>query len=164
MTDVKKPTAKAAAVKPVAAVKAEEKKVETVKSAAVKPVAEVKKEETAKVEVKAAESVKKAEPVKKTAAKKTTTAKKTTKTAAKKAEPAEKKTTAKKAAAKANVHIQFADKSYSAADIMNIMKDVWTYDLNQKEADLKDVELYVKPEESAVYYVVNGEISGKFAI
>lgn len=143
--NVKKTTAKAAAAKPAAAVTTEEKKTETV-------------ETKVAAEAKAAETAKKAEP----AAKKTA-AKKTTKAAAKKTEPAENKT-AEKEALKASVHIQFADKEYSADDIMNIMKDVWTYDLNQKEEDLKEAKLYVKPEESVVYYVVNGEISGKFAI
>ena len=28
----------------------------------------------------------------------------------------------------------------------------------------KTVELYVKPEESSVYYVINGDVTGSFAI
>lgn len=47
---------------------------------------------------------------------------------------------------------------------MSIAKDVWRYDLKQKPADLKNIELYVKPEESVAYYVINGEVTGSFYI
>ena len=40
----------------------------------------------------------------------------------------------------------------------------WKYDLKQKAADLTSVELYVKPEENMVYYVMNKEITGSFYI
>ncbi len=113
---------------------------------------EVKKEEPAKK----AEAVKKAEPAKKAAT-------------AKKAEPAAKKTAAKKATAKkaevtGTVHIQFDGKSYSQEELLKIAKDVWKYDLKQKAADLTSIELYVKPEESQAYYVMNKEFTGSFYI
>ena len=54
--------------------------------------------------------------------------------------------------------------SPTAEDLVKIAKDVWKYDLNQKEEDFKSVELYVKPEESVVYYVINGEVQGNFGI
>ena len=47
---------------------------------------------------------------------------------------------------------------------MKIAKDVWQYDLNQNVDDFKSVELYVKPEENVVYYVINGEVQGNFGI
>ena len=103
----------------------------------------------------------KAEPAKKTAAKKTT-AKKTTAaktTAAKKATT--KKAAAKKAEIKTEMYLQFAGKEYSQEEILQKVKDIWTYDLNQNVDDIKDVQLYLKPEESAAYYVVNGVESGK---
>ena len=96
-------------------------------------------------------------------------AKKTTATTAAK-KPAAKKTVAKKAPTakkvdvKATVNLQFSGKSYTSEDLVKIAKDVWKYDLGKKSSDFKTVELYVKPEESAVYYVVNGEITGSFAI
>lgn len=102
-----------------------------------------------------------AEPKKAAAAKKTTTRK----TAVKK--ETTKKTTAaakKKAAVKETVYVQFADKSYTSEDLVKIAKDVWKYDLKKKVGDFKSVELYVKPEESVVYYVINGEVKGSFAI
>lgn len=144
-----KKTAKPVAVAtPATEVKAEAKKVET-------PVAEVK------TEVKAAKTVAKKETAKKETAKKAP-AKKETKTAATKT--AAKKAPAKKAALKAEMQVQFAGKSYTQEDLVKIAQDVWQYDLNQKVSDLTSVELYVKPEEQAVYYVMNKEFTGSFAI
>lgn len=85
---------------------------------------------------------------------KTTTAKKTTKVAA----------TTKKTAVKESLHLEFAGKSYTTEDLVKIAKDVWKYDLNKKVSDFKSVELYVKPEESVVYYVINGDVAGNFGI
>lgn len=87
------------------------------------------------------------------------------KEAVKKAEkkPVEKKET-KKAEFKAALHVQFAGKSYAQDDLMKMAKDVWKYDLKQKAGDLVSVELYVKPEESMVYYVMNKDFTGSFYI
>ena len=75
-----------------------------------------------------------------------------------------KKATTKKASLKANVTLQFAEKSYTEESLVAIAKDVWTYDLNEKATALKTVELYVKPEEGLCYYVFNGDITGSFVI
>ena len=146
-------------------------KAETVKAADKTAKAiETKKDTTKKLETKAAVLVdtpaekaeeKKTTTAKKTAAKKTT-AKKTTAaktTAAKKATT--KKAAAKKAEIKTEMYLQFAGKEYSQEEILQKVKDIWTYDLNQNVDDIKDVQLYLKPEESAAYYVVNGVESGK---
>ena len=141
----------------------------TVKAESAKAI-ETKKDTTKKLETKAAVLVdtpaekaeeKKTTTAKKTAAKKTT-AKKTTAaktTAAKKATT--KKAAAKKAEIKTEMYLQFAGKEYSQEEILQKVKDIWTYDLNQNVDDIKDVQLYLKPEESAAYYVVNGVESGK---
>ncbi len=132
------------------AAEAAAKAAEEAKAAESEPKAEsIKAEE--KKEAKAASTTKK-EPAKKTAAK--TTASKTT----------AKTTTAKKAEKECTLHIQFGGKSYGQEDLMKIAKDVWKYDLKQKVGDLVSIELYVKPEESKVYYVMNGEFTGDFAI
>ena len=62
------------------------------------------------------------------------------------------------------VTVQFSGKSYSTEDLVKIAKDIWVYDLGKDEADFKSVELYVKTEESTVYYVINGEVQGSFNI
>ena len=156
----KKPVATLAKKEEVKAAPAVETKVE---------VKEEVKATPAKAEEKAAKA-----PAKKAAAKKETAKKETVKkeTAAK--APAKKaavkkeaaKAPAKKAAAKKEVKIaiQFADKNYTSEDLANIANDVWVYDYNKKTSELKDVQLYVKPEESKVYYVFNNEIAGDFNI
>ena len=88
------------------------------------------------------------------------------KAAAKK--PAAKKTAAKKPAApkkdvKAKVVLQLGEREYTEAALVKIAQDVWKFDLGKDPAELKKVELYVKPEENKVYYVMNGE-SGDFNI
>ncbi len=75
-----------------------------------------------------------------------------------------KKPAAKKAELKSEISVQFGGKSYSQEDLLKIAKDVWKYDLKQKAADLTSVELYVKPEENMVYYVMNKETTGSFYI
>lgn len=145
-------------VAPVAAAKVEAPKAEVKKAAPTTPVKtetktavkEAEKAPVAKAEVKAE--------VKKPAAKKETAKKETAKKA-----PA-KKPAAKKAELKSEISVQFGGKSYSQEDLLKIAKDVWKYDLKQKAADLTSIELYVKPEENMVYYVMNKETTGSFYI
>ena len=49
-------------------------------------------------------------------------------------------------------------------DLVKIARDVWQFDLHKKPEDFKAVELYVKTEESTVYYVINGNVTGSFGI
>ncbi len=153
MEEVKKTTAKVVAKAAPAAKAAEEKKPE-VKAAAPVKEAEVKKAApAAKAEKKA--PAKKA-PAKKTAEKKA---------AAPAAKTAEKKAPVKKAAeVEETVNFQFSGKSYTPDDLMKIFRDVWKYDMNGREEDIRNVELYVKPEENTTYFVVNGSITGSFFI
>lgn len=89
------------------------------------------------------------------------------KAAAKKA-PVKKAASAKRAAKKAELtsvlYVQFSGKSYAQDELVKMAKDVWRYDLKQKVRDLTSIELYVKPEENIVYYVMNKEFSGSFFI
>lgn len=78
--------------------------------------------------------------------------------------PAARKAPAKKAELKSAVHVQFSGKSYSEEELVKMAKDVWKYDLKQKSRALESVELYVKPEENMVYYVMNKEFTGSFYI
>lgn len=158
MEEVKKTTAKVVAKAAPAAKAAEEKKPE-VKAAAPFKEAEVKKAEVKKA-APAAKAEKKA-PAKKAPAKKTAEKK----AAAPAAKTAEKKAPVKKAAkVEETVNFQFSGKSYTPDDLMKIFKDVWKYDMNGREEDIRNVELYVKPEENTTYFVVNGSITGSFFI
>lgn len=101
----------------------------------------VKVEETVKVEKKPA--AKKAEPVEKEVAEK---------------KPAAKRTTKK--AVKTTLVVQAAGKEVSMEDAVARVKEAWVATGN-KEADMKEIAVYVKPEEKAIYYVVNGEVTGR---
>ena len=145
MAEVKKATAKVVAKVPA------EKKVEV-------KAAEVKAPEV-KAEVKK-EAVKKTPAAKKAPAKKAPAAKKETV----KKETVKKAPAAKKPVVKEEVNFQFSGKSYTSEDLIRITRDVWKYDLNGKEEDVKSIELYVKPEENTAYYVINGDVTGSFFI
>ena len=156
MEEVKKATAKVVAKAAPAAKAAEEKKPE------VKAAAPVKEVEAKKAEVKKAAPAAKAE--KKAPAKKAPAKKAEVKKAASAAKE-EKKAPVKKAAkVEETVNFQFSGKSYTPDDLMKIFRDVWKYDMNGREEDIRNVELYVKPEENTTYFVVNGSITGSFFI
>ena len=143
----------------VAAVKTEEPKTEAAEAKVEEKAVEAKAEEKAvEAEATAAAKAEEKPAAKKTAAKKTTTAKAT----AEKKAPAKRAT--KAAAVKTEVSVQFAGKEYTTERLVEIAKDVWQYDLGNAPEEFKSVELYVKPEESAVYYVINGTTSGSFGI
>lgn len=154
--------AKKVTIKPVA--KPASAAVKTIAPKTEENKAEVKKVEAPAAAVQAeAKLVEKVEaPVKKEAAKKAETKKADVKKAETK--KASVKKTAKKAEPKSEIHIQFSNKSYGQDDLVKIAKDVWKYDLKQKVGDLEKVELYVKPEEGKVYYVMNKDFTGSFDI
>ena len=124
---------------------------------------------TVKEEAKA--TVKNVEEKVKAAAKKVVTKTTETKDAvAKKAsekKPAAKKTAARKPAAakkapKTEVVLQYAGKEVMYADII---KKATQLSKKALKANLKDVKIYVKPEENMAYYVANGgEQIGSFQI
>ena len=126
------------------------------KTAEVKPAAE-------KPEVKSAEekttAVKSEEPAKKTAAKKTTTRKTT---AAKKTttKTAAKTTAAKKAEPVTEVYVQYWGKEIHTSEVADRIKKIWTEDMGKKASELKDLKIYIKPEDNGAHYVINGDITG----
>lgn len=76
---------------------------------------------------------------------------------------AESKPAAKKEI-KVSSTLQFGGKAYTEEDLVKIAKDVWRYDLKRKLNELQSIELYVKPEENMVYYVINKTEAGSFNI
>ena len=93
-----------------------------------------------------------------------TTAKKTAeKSAVEKKPTAEKKPAVRrtvKKAVNAEVYVQFLGKEIYAKDVLENVKKIWTEEMGKKEKDLKDVKIYIKPEENAAYYVINGDVTG----
>ena len=147
----KKETVKAADVKTAAAAPAEDKTAKKETSAA--KAIETKKDTTKKIETKAGvlvdtpeeKAAEKKAPAKKPAAKKT----------------AAKKAPAKKAELKTEMYLQFYGKEYSDKEILQKVKEIWTKVLKNKVDDMKDVKIYLKPEESKAYYVINGDTTGE---
>ena len=45
-------------------------------------------------------------------------------------------------------------------NILSNVRRIWTDELGKKEKDLKDIKIYIKPEENKAYYVINGDITG----
>ncbi|MFV0528058.1 MAG: DUF6465 family protein [Lachnospiraceae bacterium] len=79
--------------------------------------------------------------------------------------PARKRTvTRKKAEVKTEMYFQFSGKEYTQKELFQKVKDIWTKELKNKVADLKEVNVYVKAEEHAAYYVINGETTGKIEL
>ena len=117
------------------------KKTAATKTAPVQTEEIVKVEETVKVEKKPA-AKKAAKAVKEVAEKK----------------PAAKRTTKK--AVKTTFVVQAANKEVSMDEAIARVKEAWVA-LGNKEADMKEIAVYVKPEENAIYYVVNGDVTGR---
>ncbi|MCI8863602.1 MAG: hypothetical protein HFI20_14180 [Lachnospiraceae bacterium] len=133
----------------------------------VKKTAPVKTAETAAAPVK--EAAGKAEPVK-TAPVKEAAVKEEKAAAPKKAAPkaAVKTTTTKtaktaKEAASQNIYIQFAGKEVKAEELVEQVKALWTAE-GHRASSIKSLEVYVKPEDMAAYYVINGKENGKIEL
>ena len=76
--------------------------------------------------------------------------------------PAKKATPAKavKAEIKTALYVQFAGNEVTEADIIDKVKAAYVAE-GHKESAIKEINLYVKPEEYAVYYVINDKAIGK---
>lgn len=79
--------------------------------------------------------------------------------AAKKEAATAKKTAAVKKEIQETVFVQFAGAEYNLETIRTNVKNAWIAETGKKESDIKEIQIYVKPEERAAYYVVNGEIT-----
>ena len=137
-------------------------KAETTKTDDAKASVETKAaEKTAEVKPAAEKTtaVKSEEPAKKTAAKKTTTRKTT---AAKKTttKTAAKTTAAKKAEPVTEVYVQYWGKEIHTSEVADRIKKIWTEDMGKKASELKDLKIYIKPEDNGAHYVINGDVTG----
>lgn len=113
---------------------------------------ETTEKKTASEAVKA-QPAKKEEPVK--TAKKAQPAKKA---AAKK--PAAKKPAPAKKAVAHTVYVEYGSRQVNADELVKKAQEAFV-SAGHNAADVKDIKVYVKPEEGAVYYVVNGESAGR---
>ena len=74
-------------------------------------------------------------------------------------------TPAKKTASRNKVvfTLQFAGKELTVAEMEALAVAAWMEQTGGLKKDAKDIQLYAKPEDSMLYYVINGE-SGSVAL
>ncbi|MBR1384725.1 MAG: hypothetical protein IJ555_13110 [Ruminococcus sp.] len=95
-------------------------------------------------------------PAKKPAAKRTTTAKKATK-----AKTPAKNATKSATAPKETVKVQFGGDEFDFAEIKKAVEADYK---SKVKGRIKTVEIYIKPEDRAVYYVINSDFSDKIEL
>ena len=134
------------------------KTVETVKTETAAPAVKAEVKETVKEAPKAEV---KAEAVKAEAPKAEKKAE--VKAAPKKRGPKPKTEKTEKKEAVQNVYVQFAGKEILTADLAAQVTEKWVA-LGHRASSIKELNLYVKPEDSAAYYVINGKESGKIEL
>lgn len=133
------------------------------KTTAAKPVVKTTEKEASKSAVKETAAVKSApakESVKETVAetKAAAEAKAATKTAVKKA--AAKKAAPKKEELKPEVFIQFQGQEAVVADVIEKAKKQFEAE-GHRASSIKSIQVYLKPEEYAAYYVINQKHAGR---
>ena len=121
------------------------------------PVAEIKAEVVTETVAEAPVPAEK--PAKKPAAKKTPAKKTATKTTAARKTVA--KTTKTATAPKETVKVQFGGDEYDFAEIKKTVEADYKGKVKGK---IKTVEIYIKPEDKAVYYVINSDFSDKIEL
>lgn len=134
-------TAKTASVKETPA--------KSVTAAPVEKAVKAETEETENAKVTAVKKEEKSMEGKETAQKKTTRKATVRKTAA-----------AKKESVDTEVYVQFWGKEIHTKDVVESIKKVWVEELGKKESDMKELRVYIKPEDNGAHYVINGEITG----
>ena len=59
--------------------------------------------------------------------------------------------------------IQYDNLEVDEKNIINNIKQLWSSQ-GKKLKDIKDIQLYIKPTERTVYYVINSESTGSLAL
>lgn len=109
-------------------------------------------------EVKVVEEVKATKTTKAAAAKKDTTKKETVKKETAKKETAKKAPVKKEATV--DVFVQFAGNQVSTASVEERVKAAYVAEGHRASA-IKNLKIYIKPEENAAYYVINEDNVGR---
>lgn len=66
-------------------------------------------------------------------------------------------------ATKTSMFVEYHGKQVEDKAIVATVKKAWT-EAGHKVGDMKTMDLYIKPEESSVYYVINGTETGKVTL
>ncbi|MGN0480921.1 MAG: DUF6465 family protein, partial [Lachnospiraceae bacterium] len=62
---------------------------------------------------------------------------------------------------KTNLVIQYFGKEITQDEIVEKVKAAYTADTGKKASGIKELNIYVKPEENAAYYVVDNKAAGR---
>lgn len=63
------------------------------------------------------------------------------------------------------IFIQYHDKEISIHDqVLERIHEIWTKDMGNPDEDMRELKVYVKPEDDAAYFVINGDITGSFGL
>ena len=67
---------------------------------------------------------------------------------------------------KPNIYLQYAGNEYSEEAIIEQIRKTWLDEANESKEDsnITSMEVYLKPEEACVYYVINGSHQGKLPL
>ena len=63
---------------------------------------------------------------------------------------------------KTNIELQYGSESVTREELVKRAKDTYTSTTGKKATDIKSLDLYVKPEENKVYFVVNNSETGDY--
>lgn len=64
---------------------------------------------------------------------------------------------------KSTFYVEYCGKQIDQTSLVKVAKAIWTKS-GKKVSDLKNLSLYIKPEENTAYYVFNNDESGSFVI
>ena len=64
---------------------------------------------------------------------------------------------------KTSMYVEYQGLQVEEKDVIAKVKELWVSEGN-KIKDIKELKLYIKPEEAAAYYVINEETSGKIEL
>ena len=64
---------------------------------------------------------------------------------------------------KTSMYVEYQGLQVEEKEIIAKVKELWVNDGN-KIKDIKELKLYIKPEEAVAYYVINEETSGKIEL
>lgn len=65
---------------------------------------------------------------------------------------------------KANVYLQYLGKEFNTKDILIKAKNMWMKESGKGPEAIKSINIYLKPEEFAAYYVINDDATGKIEL
>ena len=64
---------------------------------------------------------------------------------------------------KTSMYVEYQGLQVEEKEIIAKVKELWVNEGN-KIKDIKELKLYIKPEEASAYYVINEETSGKIEL